>query len=464
MKEFIKSILWFIFLLFIVPIVLEFLINYSREYIRKKNYSRRLEEAEDLITEDETETITVQRPNFDYAAIQINPQDIDLNSKFIIITYEMLSKQYLNPLFLNRFYQSVISVMNSKRCFYSKKYKVLVSRLQISDSDQPFDQVKSRIESEIKVIENVLKNLKTSAVKFSTSDIKKGLTYIFTDSQHGFPSVRGRTDFKDFLCRNLFSFVKNPLSFSNSAQNVLLLGGSGLGKTKLARLLGTVYSKTYVFLTDIFMEADTNVLVSEYVSSSGNNTKKVILSCLEGVCFIDEIYGLGSSNGIAGMFSQVNHGTEAVNALVGILEPLDGKIVVIGAGYKDRVENEFLSLNEGLARRFPHVFEITPYNAKELTDILLDFLYSPKNKLRLSESEIKIIYNIICKYNKETPRVFNKQAGDMKNISEEIIRCTHSIVSQNQSALLGIFQAFKVHLSRHNINFTEREIRSVSTI
>ena len=208
-------------------------------------------------------------------------------------------------------------------------------------------------------------------------------------------------------------------------------------------------------MRDIFQEVTPEKLMSEYVSSSANMTRQILEQSLEGVCFIDEIYAL---NPKTGAFQGANHGKESTDAIVAFAEPNDGKIAIVGAGYGDKVKSQFLSVNEGLARRFPHVFTITDYSSQELTEICIDFLYQPGNDFKLTNSEAVILYNLINRLYSEYPDIFEKQAGDMKILSESILTSDLNSVSSSDDNTPIIIQGLRQYLSAKGYTLTHETL------
>ena len=137
---------------------------------------------------------------------------------------------------------------------------------------------------------------------------------------------------------------------------------TGVGKTTVARKMGSVYYDMGILASSEVVECSASDLVGQYVGHTGPKTKKLFEKALGRVLFIDEAYRLGE-----GRFAQ-----EAMDELVGILthERFKGKIIVILAGYDQEINN-LLQVNTGLSSRFPEeiVFKnITPDKCLEILD------------------------------------------------------------------------------------------------
>ena len=137
---------------------------------------------------------------------------------------------------------------------------------------------------------------------------------------------------------------------------------TGVGKTTVARKMGSVYYDMGFLATTEVIECSPSDLVGQYIGHTGPKTKKLFEKALGKVLFIDEAYRLGE-----GRFAQ-----EAMDELVGLLthERFKGKLIVILAGYDQEINN-LLQVNTGLSSRFPEeiVFQnIAPDKCLEILD------------------------------------------------------------------------------------------------
>ena len=137
---------------------------------------------------------------------------------------------------------------------------------------------------------------------------------------------------------------------------------TGVGKTTVARKMGSVYYDMGVLASNEVIECSASDLVGQYIGHTGPKTRKLFEKALGRVLFIDEAYRLGE-----GRFAQ-----EAMDELVGLLthERFKGKLIVILAGYDQEINN-LLQVNTGLSSRFPEeiVFQnIAPDKCLEILD------------------------------------------------------------------------------------------------
>ena len=130
----------------------------------------------------------------------------------------------------------------------------------------------------------------------------------------------------------------------------------------MARLIGELFASMGLLRSGHLVEARRPDLVASYVGQTGPKTRNKVLQARDGVLFIDEAYSLteGGMN---------DFGPEAIAELVAMMEEHRERLVVIAAGYADRMEY-FLRANEGLASRFSERVFFPDYSKSELVEIL----------------------------------------------------------------------------------------------
>lgn len=284
------------------------------------------------------------------------------------------------------------------------------------------DSNQTRNEKAIAQIKNVLETLEVRMKTLSEKRIRKDFNDIIYNQDSGFASLVGREDVKNMIARRIYTFAKNPLVFAKSFQNIAIYGKSGVGKTKLAETLGWIYAKSGILVRRKFLKVSKQEFTSPYVDESAALTRGVVMSCLEGVLFIDEAYGLTPGDSIFGSLGG-SHKDEAITELVNALDTYRGLGVVMVGGYEDKMEKNFMTSNEGMKRRFPEVIRLRDYNSEQLTDILIDFILDT-SQIEIDQSDANYIHSIIAHLNEKG--VFDRQAGDMQNLSADIVNSLYS--------------------------------------
>ncbi|WP_408911457.1 AAA family ATPase [Corynebacterium gottingense] len=166
-----------------------------------------------------------------------------------------------------------------------------------------------------------------------------------------------------FMDRVKFNQRRNELGLASEpvVMHSMFLGNPGTGKTTVARLLGQALYSAGAVRTNTFVEVGRADLVAEHIGGTAQKTNKVLEEARGGVLFVDEAYDLHSEGGN-------DFGKEAVNAILTFMENNREDIVIIFAGYTDKMQ-DFLSMNPGLKSRIPNRFDFEDYSADELAQI-----------------------------------------------------------------------------------------------
>jgi SpoVK/Ycf46/Vps4 family AAA+-type ATPase len=155
-------------------------------------------------------------------------------------------------------------------------------------------------------------------------------------------------------------------------------GNPGTGKTTVARLIAQLYRALGILKQGHIVETDRAGLVGGYLGQTALKTQEVIASTLGGVLFIDEAYSLvelGPGGGDA-------YGAEAIATLLKAMEDHREELIVILAGYPEKMEH-FIESNPGLRSRFSKYLHFDDYTPADLVAIFESFC--AKSSYRLSD-------------------------------------------------------------------------------
>jgi probable Rubsico expression protein CbbX len=139
-------------------------------------------------------------------------------------------------------------------------------------------------------------------------------------------------------------------------------GAPGTGKTTVALRMADLLHRLGYLESGQLVHAMRDDLVGEYIGHTAPKTKRVLDRAMGGVLFIDEAYYLHRST------DSKDYGQEVIDILLQVMENDRDKLVVILAGYKDRMD-EFFGSNPGMSSRIAHHVDFAAYELDELVAI-----------------------------------------------------------------------------------------------
>ena len=139
-------------------------------------------------------------------------------------------------------------------------------------------------------------------------------------------------------------------------------GNPGTGKTTVALRMAGILHKLGFVRRGHLVSVTRDDLVGQYIGHTAPKTKEVLKKAMGGVLFIDEAYYLYRPE------NERDYGQEAIEILLQVMENQRDDLVVILAGYADRMET-FFSSNPGFRSRIAHHVDFPDYADAELVQI-----------------------------------------------------------------------------------------------
>ena len=162
-------------------------------------------------------------------------------------------------------------------------------------------------------------------------------------------------------------------------------GNPGTGKTTVAlRMAGILHRLGYVRRGHL-VSVTRDDLVGQYIGHTAPKTKEVLKKAMGGVLFIDEAYYLHRAE------NERDYGQESIEILLQVMENQRDDLVVILAGYADRMD-KFFSTNPGFRSRIAHHIDFPDYTDEELLEIAGRMLAQQNYRLSPDAREALVSY------------------------------------------------------------------------
>src|SRR5579872_2174121 len=178
----------------------------------------------------------------------------------------------------------------------------------------------------------------------------------------GLEPVKSRI--RDIAALLLVDRMRGKIGLSSSAPSLHMsfTGNPGTGKTTVAVRMAEILHRLGYVRKGHLVAVTREDLVGQYVGHTAPKTREVLKRAMGGVLFIDEAYYLYRPE------NERDYGQEAIEILLQVMENQRDDLVVILAGYKDRMETFFRS-NPGMSSRVAHHIDFPDYTAEELRAI-----------------------------------------------------------------------------------------------
>nr|YP_009244287.1 putative rubisco expression protein [Gelidium vagum]AMK96529.1 putative rubisco expression protein [Gelidium vagum] len=173
-----------------------------------------------------------------------------------------------------------------------------------------------------------------------------------------------KTRIKEIAALLLIDRLRNNLGLvsGNPGLHMSFTGSPGTGKTTVAMKMADILNRLGYIRKGHLMTVTRDDLVGQYIGHTAPKTKEVLKQAMGGVLFIDEAYYLYKPD------NERDYGAEAIEILLQVMENQRDDLVVIFAGYKDRME-KFYESNPGLSSRVTNHVDFPDYTAEELLEI-----------------------------------------------------------------------------------------------
>lgn len=152
------------------------------------------------------------------------------------------------------------------------------------------------------------------------------------------------------------------LAAQSPSLHMCFTGNPGTGKTTVAMRMAQILHRLGYIRKGHLVAVTRDDLVGQYIGHTAPKTKEVLKKAMGGVLFIDEAYYLYRPE------NERDYGQEAIEILLQVMENQRDDLVVILAGYKDRMDTFFKS-NPGMSSRIAHHLDFPDYAVGELLSI-----------------------------------------------------------------------------------------------
>jgi probable Rubsico expression protein CbbX len=178
----------------------------------------------------------------------------------------------------------------------------------------------------------------------------------------GLAPVKGRI--RDIAALLLIERLRSNLGLTTGAPSLHMsfTGNPGTGKTTVALRMAQILHRLGYVRKGHLVAVTRDDLVGQYIGHTAPKTRELLKRAMGGVLFIDEAYYLYRPE------NERDYGQEAIEILLQVMENQRADLVVILAGYKDRMDTFFRS-NPGMSSRVAHHLDFPDYTSPELLAI-----------------------------------------------------------------------------------------------
>src|SRR5215475_7132669 len=196
-----------------------------------------------------------------------------------------------------------------------------------------------------------------------------------------------KTRIREIASLLLVERIRRKMGLANTypTLHMSFTGNPGTGKTTVAlRMAGILHRLGFVRRGHV-INVTRDDLVGQYIGHTAPKTKEILKKAMGGVLFIDEAYYLYRPE------NERDYGQEAIEILLQVMEAQREDLVVVLAGYRDRMERFFQS-NPGFRSRIAHHIDFPDYSDAELLGISEMMLAGQNYRFSLEAREAFVRY------------------------------------------------------------------------
>ena len=197
-----------------------------------------------------------------------------------------------------------------------------------------------------------------------------------------------KTRIREIAALLLVDRLRKQMNLSAGAPTLHMsfTGNPGTGKTTVALRMAEILHRLGYIRRPEVISVTRDDLVGQYIGHTAPKTKEVLKKAMGGVLFIDEAYYLYKPE------NERDYGQESIEILLQVMENNRDDLVVILAGYKDKMDKFFQS-NPGMRSRIAHHIDFPDYAQDELMEIAR--LLLEQQQYRFSEDAARAFHEYI---------------------------------------------------------------------
>nr|QCI08693.1 Rubisco expression protein [Sphondylothamnion multifidum] len=196
-----------------------------------------------------------------------------------------------------------------------------------------------------------------------------------------------KTRIKEIAALLLVDRLRSNLELvsGNPGLHMSFTGSPGTGKTTVAMKMADILYKLGYIKKGHLLTVTRDDLVGQYIGHTAPKTKEVLKQAIGGVLFIDEAYYLYKPD------NERDYGAESIEILLQVMENQREDLVVIFAGYKEKMD-KFYESNPGLSSRVTNHVDFPDYTADELLQIAKLMLEEQQYQFAIDADKVLLEY------------------------------------------------------------------------